>query len=100
MSDKKDSTKKENIPEHYNDKEAAYNRYVDAPYNDYNDDQRYDFQNYGYDYPRQYDDESSEDKKKKTGRKKISMEYIEGKNKRSVTFSKRKKGIMKKAYMN
>lgn len=34
----------------------------------------------------------------KTGRKKIKMAYIEGKNKRSVTFSKRKKGIMKKAY--
>ncbi|ELQ75854.1 Regulator of arginine metabolism, MADS box-containing transcription factor [Trachipleistophora hominis] len=34
----------------------------------------------------------------KSGRKKIKMAYIEGKNKRSVTFSKRKKGIMKKAY--
>lgn len=45
-------------------------------------------------------DLDSEGKKKvtKTGRKKIKMAYIEGKNKRSVTFSKRKKGIMKKAY--
>lgn len=32
------------------------------------------------------------------GKKKIKLEYIHGKNKRSVTFSKRKKGIMKKAY--
>lgn len=37
-------------------------------------------------------------KTNKSGRKKIKMAYIEGKNKRSVTFSKRKKGIMKKAY--
>jgi hypothetical protein len=45
------------------------------------------------------DSDTSEEKKvKKSGRKKIKMEYIEGKNKRSVTFSKRKKGIMKKAY--
>lgn len=32
------------------------------------------------------------------GKKKIKLEYIHGRNKRSVTFSKRKKGIMKKAY--
>lgn len=35
---------------------------------------------------------------KSHGKKKIKLEYIRGKNKRSVTFSKRKKGIMKKAY--
>ncbi len=34
----------------------------------------------------------------KTGKKKISLEYINKKCKRSVTFSKRKKGIMKKAF--
>lgn len=32
------------------------------------------------------------------GKKKIKLEYIPGRNKRNVTFSKRKKGIMKKAY--
>jgi pheromone receptor transcription factor len=35
---------------------------------------------------------------KSHGKKKIKLEYIPGKNKRSVTFSKRKKGIMKKGY--
>ncbi|GAA5983351.1 hypothetical protein JCM11641_006042 [Rhodosporidiobolus odoratus] len=33
-----------------------------------------------------------------TGRKKISISYIEDKAKRSVTFTKRKSGLMKKAY--
>lgn len=32
------------------------------------------------------------------GKKKVCMKYIESKSKRGVTFSKRKKGIMKKAY--
>ncbi|KAG0441488.1 Serum response factor like protein A [Dictyocoela muelleri] len=32
------------------------------------------------------------------GKKKIAIEYIEDKNKRGVTFSKRKRGIMKKAF--
>merc|ERR1712000_339458 len=32
------------------------------------------------------------------GRKKIEMKFIKDRNRRSVTFSKRKKGIMKKAY--
>ncbi|EPR80121.1 MADS domain protein [Spraguea lophii 42_110] len=41
---------------------------------------------------------AEEKKPRKCGRKKIKMAFIEGKNKRSVTFSKRKKGIMKKAY--
>ncbi|GAA5843052.1 hypothetical protein JCM11251_002717 [Rhodosporidiobolus azoricus] len=55
------------------------------------------------------DDEDSEDGegKKKTrrgnaagskGRKRISISYIEDKTKRSVTFTKRKSGLMKKAY--
>lgn len=34
----------------------------------------------------------------RTKRSKINLEYISGKNKRNVTFSKRKKGIMKKAF--
>ncbi|ORE00342.1 SRFB [Hepatospora eriocheir] len=37
-------------------------------------------------------------KSNRTGRKKITLEYIQNKVKRSVTFSKRKKGLMKKAY--
>lgn len=32
------------------------------------------------------------------GKKKIAIEYIEDKNRRGVTFSKRKRGIMKKAF--
>lgn len=97
---KKNIPRKENIHEEYENVEMNY-RYNDM----------LDFQNprnnegfahnYG-DYNRmEYEnEESSEAKKtsKKVGRKKINMEYIEGKNKRSVTFSKRKKGIMKKAY--
>ncbi|KAF7683650.1 Serum response factor like protein B [Astathelohania contejeani] len=47
----------------------------------------------------EYIDSEEDDKcEKKTGRKKIKMAYICKRNKRSVTFSKRKKGIMKKAY--
>ncbi|KAH9385333.1 uncharacterized protein NEMAJ01_0229 [Nematocida major] len=41
------------------------------------------------------DDEGSRASK---GRKKIKMEFIKDKGRRGVTFSKRKKGIMKKAY--
>lgn len=37
-------------------------------------------------------------KSRQSGKKKIKLEYISGRNKRNVTFSKRKKGIMKKAY--
>ncbi|KAF9764018.1 Serum response factor like protein A [Nosema granulosis] len=37
-------------------------------------------------------------KARQSGKKKIKLEYISGRNKRNVTFSKRKKGIMKKAY--
>lgn len=43
--------------------------------------------------------ESDEDGARATkGRKKIKMEFIKDKGRRGVTFSKRKKGIMKKAY--
>jgi len=35
---------------------------------------------------------------KKAGRRKISIEFIEDKSRRHITFSKRKAGIMKKAY--
>ncbi|KAG1451866.1 hypothetical protein G6F56_007973 [Rhizopus delemar] len=35
---------------------------------------------------------------KRSGRRKIKIEYIEDKNRRHITFSKRKAGIMKKAY--
>ncbi|KAI8141124.1 hypothetical protein BJV82DRAFT_620913 [Fennellomyces sp. T-0311] len=35
---------------------------------------------------------------KRSGRKKIKIEYIQDKNRRHITFSKRKAGIMKKAY--
>jgi len=47
------------------------------------------------------DDDSDEDGKggeKKTGRRKINIEFIEDKSRRHITFSKRKAGIMKKAY--
>ncbi|GAA6015707.1 hypothetical protein JCM11491_002453 [Sporobolomyces phaffii] len=40
------------------------------------------------------DDDKDDDK----GRRKIQIEYIEEKSKRHITFSKRKAGIMKKAY--
>ncbi|GAA5967706.1 hypothetical protein JCM3765_000006 [Sporobolomyces pararoseus] len=40
------------------------------------------------------DDDNGDDK----GRRKIQIEYIEEKSKRHITFSKRKAGIMKKAY--
>ncbi|TPX58931.1 hypothetical protein SpCBS45565_g07863 [Spizellomyces sp. 'palustris'] len=46
------------------------------------------------------DDGSDEDGKpgKKSGRRKIKIEYIDDKSRRHITFSKRKAGIMKKAY--
>ncbi|KAI9304834.1 hypothetical protein BJ944DRAFT_230937 [Cunninghamella echinulata] len=45
-------------------------------------------------------DESDTDSKpeKRSGRRKIKIEYIEDKSRRHITFSKRKAGIMKKAY--
>ncbi|KAJ8659647.1 hypothetical protein O0I10_004626 [Lichtheimia ornata] len=43
--------------------------------------------------------ESDEEKPtKRSGRRKIKIEYIQDKNRRHITFSKRKAGIMKKAY--
>ena len=36
---------------------------------------------------------------KNSGRKKIKIEYIQDKNRRHITFSKRKAGIMKKVYI-
>ncbi|CAO3633291.1 unnamed protein product [Cunninghamella blakesleeana] len=43
-------------------------------------------------------DDSNEKPSKRSGRRKIKIEYIEDKNRRHITFSKRKAGIMKKAY--
>merc|ERR1712232_1464925 len=36
--------------------------------------------------------------KKRGGRRKIKIEYIQNKSRRQITFSKRKAGLMKKAY--
>ncbi|KAG7088339.1 hypothetical protein E1B28_012344 [Marasmius oreades] len=47
------------------------------------------------------DDEDEDDKPKtdkKAGRRKIKIEFIQDKSRRHITFSKRKAGIMKKAY--
>ncbi|CAM0137769.1 unnamed protein product [Umbelopsis sp. WA50703] len=48
------------------------------------------------------DDDDSDDgdskPEKRTGRRKIKIEFIEDKSRRHITFSKRKAGIMKKAY--
>ncbi|KAF9431419.1 transcription factor of the MADS box [Entomortierella beljakovae] len=48
------------------------------------------------------DDEEEEEERpkggKRAGRRKIKIEYIEDKSRRHITFSKRKSGIMKKAY--
>merc|ERR1719272_239391 len=44
------------------------------------------------------DDEDDEGGKQKVGRRKINIEFIEDKSRRHITFSKRKTGIMKKAY--
>ncbi|KAJ8658334.1 hypothetical protein O0I10_006017 [Lichtheimia ornata] len=45
------------------------------------------------------DDSDSESKpEKRSGRRKIKIEFIEDKSRRHITFSKRKAGIMKKAY--
>ncbi|KAL9711215.1 transcription factor of the MADS box [Leucoagaricus gongylophorus] len=48
------------------------------------------------------EDEDEDDEKpkndKKAGRRKIKIEYIQEKSRRHITFSKRKAGIMKKAY--
>ncbi|KAG2033788.1 SRF-type transcription factor (DNA-binding and dimerization domain)-domain-containing protein, partial [Suillus americanus] len=47
------------------------------------------------------DDDDEEEKPKsdkKAGRRKIKIEFIQDKSRRHITFSKRKAGIMKKAY--
>eukprot|EP01096_Ripella_sp_DP13-Kostka_P000061 TRINITY_DN1007_c1_g1_i1.p1 TRINITY_DN1007_c1_g1~~TRINITY_DN1007_c1_g1_i1.p1 ORF type:complete len:288 (-),score=109.80 TRINITY_DN1007_c1_g1_i1:260-1123(-) len=44
------------------------------------------------------DSPSPGDTPKKAGRRKINIEFIEDKSRRHITFSKRKAGIMKKAY--
>ncbi|KAK9674600.1 transcription factor of the MADS box [Basidiobolus ranarum] len=43
-------------------------------------------------------DEVTPKNQKRAGRRKIKIEYIEDKSRRHITFSKRKAGIMKKAY--
>lgn len=42
------------------------------------------------------DDEAPRSGEKRSGRRKIKIEYIEDKSRRHITFSKRKAGIMKK----
>ncbi|EJC97841.1 SRF-TF-domain-containing protein, partial [Fomitiporia mediterranea MF3/22] len=44
------------------------------------------------------DDEEGVKSDKKAGRRKIKIEFIQDKSRRHITFSKRKAGIMKKAY--
>jgi len=51
--------------------------------------------------PGEEDDDDEDDGQpvaKKAGRRKINIEFIEDKSRRHITFSKRKAGIMKKAY--
>lgn len=51
--------------------------------------------------PDDFDDSEGEEgvgRDKRSGRRKIRIEYIEDKSRRHITFSKRKAGIMKKAY--
>lgn len=51
--------------------------------------------------PEDFDDSDGDDvigRDKRSGRRKIKIEYIEDKSRRHITFSKRKAGIMKKAY--
>lgn len=42
------------------------------------------------------DESETEKPARRSGRRKIKIEYIEDKNRRHITFSKRKAGIMKK----
>ncbi|CAE6509383.1 unnamed protein product [Rhizoctonia solani] len=44
------------------------------------------------------DDDEDDGAEKKAGRRKIKIEFIQDKSRRHITFSKRKAGIMKKAY--
>lgn len=52
----------------------------------------------GEDEEEEDDDEKPVVAEKKAGRRKINIEFIEDKSRRHITFSKRKAGIMKKAY--
>jgi hypothetical protein len=45
------------------------------------------------------DDSDIEKPARRSGRRKIKIEYIEDKNRRHITFSKRKAGIMKKVFI-
>lgn len=47
---------------------------------------------------RDFLEDEDEEPIKRAGRRKIQIEYIEEKSRRHITFSKRKAGIMKKAY--
>ncbi|KAI8377658.1 SRF-type transcription factor (DNA-binding and dimerization domain)-domain-containing protein [Radiomyces spectabilis] len=50
-------------------------------------------------HPNEEDDSDDDSKpEKRSGRRKIKIEFIEDKSRRHITFSKRKAGIMKKAY--
>lgn len=95
------------------DQNNTYPQSYDVPNNHLYQSREYYNQNYyQYSYPynyyrndvgmsvtkNEYMDEISSEKPKVRGKKKMVLEYIEPKNKRSVTFSKRKKGILKKAY--
>jgi len=44
--------------------------------------------------------EGDRQEERKPGRRKITIEYIEDKSKRHITFSKRKSGIMKKVFFD
>lgn len=46
------------------------------------------------------DESDNEKPARRSGRRKIKIEYIEDKNRRHITFSKRKAGIMKKVKSN
>jgi hypothetical protein len=46
------------------------------------------------------DDSEGEKPARRSGRRKIKIEYIEDKNRRHITFSKRKAGIMKKVMLS
>lgn len=95
----------ENIPDGF-----GYPPHWASPNMNYSFDQQYDYYGYPAQFannnmaPQSFPQEHSppgvyeRPRAKSHGKKKIKLEYIHGKNKRSVTFSKRKKGIMKKAY--
>lgn len=104
---------KQNEKEEMIEQNSLYNSNYQAPPTHLYQNRDYHNQNYyQYNYPyniyrnevgmtatkNESCDEASSDKIMVKGKKKMVLEYIEPKNKRSVTFSKRKKGIMKKAF--